>query len=129
VSVGRTALVVLVAVALMASTACGSSKPKTAPATVPTDLRGRATVEIDAKQNQFMPAAVIVDVGTKVTWRNTDSVLHNLKKSADAVDFGAKFGIDAFNPGATYSFTFTKVGTFPYECTIHAGMTGTVDVK
>ena len=71
---------------------------------------------------------MIVDVGTKVTWRNTDSILHNLKKSADAVDFGAKFGIDAFNPGATYSFTFTKLGDFAYTCTIHPGMAGDIRV-
>jgi plastocyanin len=128
VSVARTTVVVLVALALLAVTACGSSTPTTAPVTVPTDLRGRVTIEIDARQNQFTPAAVIVDAGTKVTWRNTDPILHNLKKSADALDFGGQFGIDSFSPGATYSFTFTKAGTFPYACTIHAGMTGKIEV-
>ncbi len=109
--------------------ACGgSSSAKTPPTTVPTDLRGKAAVEIDAKGNQFTPAAIIVDAGTKVTWRNTDPVLHNVKKAADAVDFGAAFGTDSLAPGGSYSFTFTKVGTFPYECTIHAGMTGKVEV-
>ncbi len=115
-------------VLLVALTACGSSSKKPAAPAVPTNLRGHAQVDIDAKDFQFKPSSVIVDVGTKVTWHNTDSVTHNVKKSADAVDFGAAFGTDVFAPGASYSFTFTKVGTFPYVCTIHAGMDGTVQV-
>jgi plastocyanin len=107
--------------------ACGSSsKPAAAPA--PTDMRGKTAVEIDAKSNQWTPNDIIVDVGTKVTWRNTDPILHNIKTSADALDFGGTFGLNSFSPGATYSFTFTKVGTFPYACTIHAGMTGKIEV-
>ena len=121
----RVLLVLVLAGALLA--ACGSSsKPAAAPA--PTDLRGKSAVEIDAKSNQWTPNDIIVDVGTKVTWRNTDPILHNLKKSADAVDFGGTFGTDSLSPGATYSFTFTNVGSFPYVCTIHAGMTGKIQV-
>jgi plastocyanin len=55
---------------------------------------------------------------------------HNIQKSADAVDFGAPFGVQAgaFGPGATYSFTFNKVGEFHYTCTIHTLMNGSVRV-
>jgi plastocyanin len=55
-------------------------------------------------------------------------VVHNVKKSADALDFGAPFGDNSLNPGQTYSFMFAKVGTFTYTCTIHAGMDGKVQV-
>ncbi len=120
-------VVTLVACALLGVAACGgSSKPKAVPA--PTDLRGKPTVDIDAKNNQWSPDDVIVTVGTKVTWHNTDAVTHNIKKSSDSVDFGAKFGTDSFAPGQTYSFTFTKAGTYPYACTIHAAMTGKIEV-
>jgi len=119
---------VLVACALAGAAACSSSKPKVVPPAAPTDLRGQKTIEIDAKGNQFAPAAVIIDVGTRVTFRNTDPVTHNIKKSADAVDFGATFGTDSFAPGQSYSFTFKKVGTFFYTCTIHTLMTGKVTV-
>jgi plastocyanin len=127
---GKIAVVVLAAGLLLGATACGSSKPKVTPIPPPTDARGKKQVEIDAKLNQFTPAAVIVDVGTKVTWRNTDSVAHNVEKSADALDFGATFGADAsmFGPGQSYSFTFTKAGTFFYTCTIHTLMSGKVEV-
>ncbi len=124
----RRVLLALVAAAAFLA-ACGSSgSSQTAPPPTPTNLQGKTAVEIDAKSNQWTPNDIIVDVGTKVTWRNTDPVLHNLKKSADAVDFGATFGTNSLSPGATYSFTFTKAGTFPYVCTIHAGMTGKIEV-
>ncbi len=122
--------VALVAGLLVGAVGCGSSKPNVQPAPAPVDLRGHKQVEIDAALNQFTPAAVIVDVGTNVTWRNNDSVAHNVEKSADALDFGAAFGADAsrFGPGRTYSFTFTRAGTFFFTCTIHTLMSGKVEV-
>ena len=124
----RSVLVVaLAAFALVGVTACGgSSKPKAAPA--PTDLRGKPAVEIDARNNQWSPDDIIVTVGTKITFKNLDAVTHNVHKSADAADFGAKFGTDSFGPGQTYSFTFAKAGTYFYACTIHAAMTGKIEV-
>ena len=127
----RVALVLaLVACALVGATACGSSKPKVTPPAPPTDARGQKTFTIEARGNAFMPLAVIVDVGTTVTWHNADAVAHDVKKAADALDFGATFGADAskFGPGQSYSFTFTKAGTFAYTCTIHTFMSGTVRV-
>jgi plastocyanin len=129
----RRALAVFVlAFALFGLAACGSSKPATAPPPpAPTDLRGQTDVQIEASGNQFHPSSIIIDEGTKVTWRNADAVAHNVKKSADAVDFGAPFGIDSdkFLPGKTDSFTFTKPGNYAYQCTIHAGMTGNIEVR
>ena len=126
----RAVVVIIVTCALEGIAACGSSKPKVVPVPAPTDLRGRKQIEIEAKLDQFTPAAVIVDAGTVVTWRNTDTVAHNVEKSADALDFGAKFGADAsrFGPGQTYSFRFVKPGTYLYTCTIHTLMSGKVEV-
>jgi len=124
------AVVALVVCALAGAVSCGSAKPKVAPPPPPSDLRGHKQVAIDAVLDQFSPAAVIVDAGTRVTWTNKDAVAHNVEKSADALDFGGKFGADAsvFGPGQTYSFTFTKAGTFFYTCTIHTLMSGKVEV-
>jgi plastocyanin len=32
-------------------------------------------------------------------------------------------------PGGQFSFAFQTAGTFPYHCTIHPGMVGTVVVR
>ena len=129
----RTFLGLLVALVLLAG--CGSggsgSSSNTIPPPTPVDLRGQKQVEIDAKNNQFTPPSIIIDEGTTVTFKNNDPISHNVHKSADAVDFGAPFGIDTadFGPGQSYSFEFTKPGTFAYTCTIHALMDGTVKVE
>jgi plastocyanin len=114
--------------------ACGGGGKGSSSNTLPTpttvDLRGRKQVEVEAKDNFFTPAAIIVDQGTTVTWKNAGNVVHNVHKSADAVDFGAPFGVDTadFGPGQTYSFTFDKPGTYAYTCTVHSLMSGTVQV-
>lgn len=121
-------------VALVLLAACGGggggSSSTTVPPPKPVDLRGQKQVAIEAKNNVFTPPSIIIDEGTKVTWTNGDTISHNVHKSADAVDFGAPFGIDTadFGPNQTYSFTFDKTGTFAYTCTIHSLMTGTVQV-
>jgi plastocyanin len=130
VSARRAFAAVLVAVALVSATACGSSKPKAVPLPVRVDERGKQQILVDARLNQFTPADVIVDVGTRVTWRNTDTIAHNVKKAADVLDFHGVFGADAsvFGPGQSYSFTFTKPGAYAYTCTIHTLMGGKVEV-
>jgi plastocyanin len=120
----------LVVLAVLAASACGSSKKSSPPAPAVVDMRNQKHVAISAQNNQFTPLDVEVSPGTIVTWTNHDSVAHNVQKSADAVDFGAPFGVQAgdFGAGRTYSFTFTKVGEFHYTCTIHTLMNGTVRV-
>lgn len=71
----------------------------------------------------FSPNTITVKVGTTVTWINQDSTVHNVIS-----DTGA-FGSKNLNPGESYNFTFTQAGTYPYTCTIHPSMKGTVIVQ
>lgn len=73
----------------------------------------------------FSPAAISVKVGTKVTWTNTDTVAHTV-----TADDASGNGPDSqlLQKGASYSFTFTKAGTYNYHCTPHPYMKGTVVV-
>jgi len=72
---------------------------------------------------QFTPGSITVTAGTTVTWTNNDNMTHNVTSNSGAFSSG---NIEA---GKTYSFTFNTKGTFPYTCTIHPGMTGTVIVN
>ena len=64
-----------------------------------------------------------VAVGTTVTWMNTDSISHTSTSDVS----GWNSGVVA--PGGQFSFAFQTAGTFPYHCTIHPGMVGTVVVR
>jgi plastocyanin len=111
--------------------ACGGSTGGSSRAQAPVDWRGRTHVDVDATSDRFLPADIVISRGTTVTWHNRDAVVHNIQAASGAVNFGGTFGADAaaFGPGATYAFTFTKLGDYPYTCTIHPGMTGSVRVE
>lgn len=72
----------------------------------------------------FAPAALTVKVGTAVTWTNQDSDAHTVTSQ----DNGGPLTSAALSTGQTYSYTFTKPGTYAYLCTIHPFMTATVTV-
>ncbi|MFM7225489.1 MAG: plastocyanin/azurin family copper-binding protein [Actinomycetota bacterium] len=125
------ALILALLLGALVGTACGgSSDSEPAPEAPPVDLRGRAAVRVVAVDNRFEPARIRIDPGTAVTWVNEGAMAHNVRKAADALDFGAPFGVDTadFGPGAEYTFRFTEAGVFPYACTIHTLMNGVVVV-
>lgn len=125
------AALVLMAVGTLGLSACGGGDgAEPAPEVPPVDLRGRSEVQVVAVDNRFEPPRIRIDPGTKVTWVNQGAMAHNVRKSADALDFGAPFGVDTaeFGPGDRYSFRFARAGIFPYACTIHTLMNGVVVV-
>jgi plastocyanin len=71
----------------------------------------------------YDPQQITVKVGDTVTWVNQDSPQH------DVVANNGEFKSKLFDKGQSFSFTFTKAGTYPYYCSIHPGMTGTVIVR
>ena len=63
----------------------------------------------------FSPSRMIVKVGTTVTWRMLGNQEH------DVWSLDGTFHSPTMGPGATYSHTFTKAGTFKYICLPHNG--------
>lgn len=84
----------------------------------------QSTNSVTIQNFAFSPANITVKVGTKVTWKNQDSVTHTVTET-DGQSGPQSGNVD---PGASYSFTFDKAGTYHYHCTIHPNMTGTVTV-
>ncbi len=87
----------------------------------PPSLSATGTVSANVS-NAFTPATVTVGVGGTVSW--TFAVDHNVLFSGG---LGAPSDIPVTSTGVV-SRTFGTVGTFPYTCTLHAGMNGTVIV-
>jgi plastocyanin len=84
---------------------------------------GSGEVEIKLQNIQFAPKDTTVKVGQKVKWVNEDSTDHNVTS-----DSGADFKSDNFGKGSSFEFTPDKAGTIKYECTLHPGMTATLNV-
>src|SRR3989449_3576078 len=71
----------------------------------------------------FPPANLTVTVGKTVTWLHQTTVTHTVTSD------GSSLFDSGFMPtGATFQFTFTMPGTYPYYCTVHPFMKGTVVV-
>jgi hypothetical protein len=74
----------------------------------------------------FSPKNITITSGTTVEWVNNDSTTHTVTSLSGAP---ASFDSGGFAPGATFCYTFSNLGTFPYHCTIHPWMRGFVIVK
>jgi len=71
----------------------------------------------------YAPNPVNVAVGGAVTWTNRDNTTHT--STAD----GGAWNSGAIAPGGSFTMTFSTAGTFPYHCTLHPNMVGTVNVQ
>jgi len=124
-------------------TACGgySSTPSTpspspapaAPGPTPTPTpppsgSAAATITIEASARTlgtaaFVPNPVNLAQGGAITWSNTDSTTHDMVSDTGLWDSGR------IAPSGTFNFTFAAKGTYPYHCSIHPSMTGTIVVQ
>ena len=108
----------------LAAAGCGSSysAPSPTPGTGGTTGTG-TTITVPAGSNSFAPSTLNVDAGTTVVWQNKDSTAHTTTSDT------AGLWNATIAAGQEFSRTFPTAGTFPYRCTIHAGMSGAVVVK
>jgi plastocyanin len=72
---------------------------------------------------QFGPSKLDVLPAETVAWTNVSTRQHTVTSDAGA------FGSGLLSSGDRFSWTFAAVGAYPYHCTVHAGMTGEVDVR
>jgi plastocyanin len=70
----------------------------------------------------FNPASTTVAAGGTATWTNGDSTTHTV-----TFDSGPECG--RVDTGGTVTAAFSQAGTYPYHCSIHNSMKGTVVVQ
>ncbi|MEV0786457.1 cupredoxin domain-containing protein [Streptomyces sp. NPDC050423] len=143
---GRTRFAVATAafsVCLTALTGCsdsgggggGGGGSSSAPATPPSPPSASASpassappagqVKVSIKDFKFRPAALTVAAGAKITVTNNDTTTHTMTATK-----GKAFDTGDIAPGKSATFTApSKAGGYPYDCTIHPFMTGTLTVK
>ena len=79
---------------------------------------------ITMKEYKFDPAELTVKPGATIKITNKDAIEHNFVDSKNGINSGDIKG------GATATVTApAKAGTYPYICTYHPAMTGTLVVS
>ena len=72
----------------------------------------------------FNPNPATVNVGQRVSWRNSASALHT------ATQNGGSFDTGSINSGSTSApLTMGTAGSFDYHCALHPAMVGTLTVR
>lgn len=85
---------------------------------IPSPLPG--TVLGAARDSFFTPDTIYVTVGNRVRWTNEGRVYHTVESDSSL------WGSDVLAPTRWFEVRFDSAGTYPYHCSIHAGMVGTV---
>ena len=88
----------------------------------------------------YLPAQLTITAGTTVTWINKDSIGHTVTEgdpnspkqpALRAFDSSGEAGSGKaalLEPGQSWSYTFTTLGTYNYYCIVHPYMTGQITV-
>ncbi len=113
--VGMRSLGVLAGLALAGSLVVASVLPGPAQA---------ASATVSISHYVFTPSPLTITAGTTVTWVNRDPTEHQVVS-----DTGAFPKSKILKTGQTYSYRFTKVGTFNYHDGFTATIRGTIVVK
>ena len=136
----RRLLVGVASLLISAGALAGCSAQAESSATAPiATTSATAGPVINLSSLMFNPSTTTVPVGTTITWRNDEPITHTVTSGRyEGVDkttglrseeypdgtFNAELG----GKGKTFSFTFTKPGSYTYYCDIHQGMNATIVV-
>jgi plastocyanin len=83
-----------------------------------------ATRTVDITQAGFTPNRLTIEYGDTVTWTNKDTANHQV-----LADQGAFPASPVLQPNQTYSYTFTKSGSFGYRDALNTSRRGTIVVR
>jgi plastocyanin len=85
------------------------------------DANAPLVLHVAMKNMKFSPATIEIKKGDTVEWKNDDITPHTATSAA--------FDSGSITSAAGWRHTFTQAGSFPYYCTFHPEMKGTVVVK
>ena len=109
-----------------AATAAGTqAATQAASAAAATCEETTAAATVHAAVANFEWGAVSAKVGDVVTWTNSDSAPH-----AVALDDGScSMSDNIAASGGTRSLKFNVAGSFPFHCSVHPNMKGTITIS
>ena len=85
------------------------------------DANAPAVAHVAMKNMKFSPATIEIKRGDTVEWKNEDITPHTVTS--------ATFDSGSIASDATWRHTFKEAGNFPYTCTFHPVMKGTIIIR
>lgn len=82
-----------------------------------------ASAAIVIKNFDFSPMIVTIPVGGQVTWTNKDGEIHTV------VSLDGAFRSGGLDQDDSFTFRFTKPGTYAYVCSVHPRMKAQIIVR
>ena len=87
------------------------------------DSTGTTVVAVGVANNAWQQP-INAKVGDVITWTNSDSVPHKV-----ALDDGSCQMSSNIPGGGSKSLAFSVAGTFPFHCSVHSFMKGTITIS
>lgn len=98
--------------------------PEISPAAEAAGSVAAASVHITIQSLKYSPETIEITKGGTVEWDNKDLTPHTVTSQS-----GGEFDSGSIEADASWSYTFGKTGTFPYNCAFHPEMKGTIVVR
>jgi plastocyanin len=92
-------------------------------AMAPTAAAKRTVHTVIIKAVMYAPAMLMVERDDVIVWKNEDPVPHTVTFDKAALDSGS------IAPAQSWRYVARRPGDYPYHCTFHPNMHGTLHVK
>ncbi len=109
-------------VALVVVVGCSGSDADVG-ATTTSGSADEGSLVVRMVDSSYQPQTLTIKAGDTVTWVNQDSASHNAVADDDS------WRTDVFGQDGSGSVTFDTPGAYPYICTLHVAMKGTIIVE
>ena len=71
---------------------------------------------------------VEIVIGDTIVWKNADTDFHDITSGSETEGPDGIFFSKPLAPGKSFTYKFSEIGHYPYYCTIHPWMEGTIIV-
>ena len=71
---------------------------------------------------------VEIVIGDTIVWSNADTAFHTVTSGSETDGLDGLFDSKEFAPGKSFTYKFSEIGHYPYYCTLHPWMMGTIIV-
>ncbi len=119
-------LVIIAVVAILFVSTISTKQTTRQPATIVQ----QSTANVTITDKGFVPATIVVQKGTRITWTNTDKVSHQIQ--ANPYPTGKSLPSlksHILNNQQVYEYTANTTGTFNYHDYLNPTTNGTIQVK